>query len=309
MMKIIHYIQELLNDKPINNSKLVIKDENILFFNNVFNELKLETYTYNKTLLNIVNNIENHLYSFTCVSNENCTIEQITNILNEKYKDEIKNQRIDNNYLIFNFPNKNKNSEYKNIDVYINIFSLNIKYDVYFTLTNFKLHINTSTLCLINNLDEFKPEYISKLNKKILNNKEFYDMCVNDLFNNNIQFLLSHKLNSFVKNKFSNKYEFKKRIDYYLAEVFHYISIEKRNKLMNTIENDFKETNKMSLKYLIIRPKDVNVDDYCLICFENLNSKDCFKLPCCGKFMHKNCVMECEKHFHNCPNCRRNWYE
>ena len=307
-MKIIR-LQQYHNDNNLmNNTKIEIKDENMLFLNNVLNKLNLETYIYNKTLLHTINKTDFNIYSFTCISKEQYNIKNIEGHIIENCKDKIDNVRIENNHLIFSFPNKNKDSKYKGIEVYINIFSLNIKYDVYFTLTNLKLNINTGTLSLINDLNEFKPEYISKLCKNVSSNNEFYDICVDDLFKGNIQFLLSHKLDCFVKKKFSNKYEFKIRIEYYLNDVLNFLPVEKRNKLMTVVENDFKKSNKMSLKYLIIQPGDVNIDDTCLICCDNLDSEECFKLPCCGKFMHKNCVLECEKHSHKCPNCRRNWY-
>lgn len=305
-MKIIQFKQNF-NELKIN-EKVEIKDENMLFFNNILNELNLETYTYNKTLLNTINKIDFNIYSFTCISKDISNIKNIEDHIIERCEDKINNVRIENNHFIFNYPNRNKDSKYKVIDVYINIFSQNIKYDVYFTLTNLKLNINTGILSLINDLNEFKSEYILKFNKNISNNNEFYDVCVNDLFKGNIQFILSHKLDCFVRHKFSNKYEFKIRIEYYLDEVLNFIPTEIKNNLMNMIENDFKKSNKMSLKYLIIQPDDVNIDDSCLICFDNLNSNECFKLPCCGKFMHKNCVIECEKYFHKCPNCQRNWY-
>jgi len=261
------------------------------------------------TLLQIIHKIDIQIYSFTCISKKKYDIKNIEEVLIDSCKNNIKGIRYKNNHLVFNFPNKIDNSKYREIEVYINIFSKNLKYDVCFTSTNLKLNINTGILSMINVLTEFKQEYLSKIDKNIVNNKCLYNICVNDLLNNNPQFLLSHKLDYFVKNKFSNKYQFKNRIDYYINDVFNFISDNKKNNLLNIIDNYFKKTNNMSLKYLIFEPKNINIDDCCLICLEKLNSEDCFKLPCCNKFMHKNCVIECEKYDHKCPNCRKDWYE
>lgn len=306
-MNFITELKQKLYGMKYTKKKLIVTNDNLLYINNILNKLDLETYIYNRTLLQMINKTDINIYSFTCIPKDDCDINKIKDFVIDHCKNEINNIRIENNHLIFRLPNKIKNSPYKYINIYINIFSKNIKFDVYFTLLNLKLNINSGILSLINEMNEFEKEYFKDFNKSITNNKEFYNMCINDLNNNNIQFILSHKLNYFVKKKFFNKYQFKNRIDYYLNKVFNFIPNESKNELLNMIDDDFKKKNNMSLKYLIVEPKNITDDDICLICLEKLNSEDCFRLPCCKKLMHKNCIIECENHDHRCPNCRKNW--
>ena len=297
---------QIINDNVC--EKKIVTDENMIYFNNILNKFGLDTYVYNKSLIQVMNKIDIDVYTLTCMSKTPCNIDDIRNFICNHCKDIILNDRIERHHLVFNMRNKNNDSIYEYIEIYINLFSKNIKHDIYFTITNLKLNINTGIISLINNFDEFKKEYISKLTKNI-NNDIFYKICINDLLNNNLQFLLSDQLYRYVKYKFSNKFEFKKRIDYYINNVFKFLPKKQTNKLLNIIDNDFTKKNKMSLKYLIIKPENVNVDDCCSICLEKLQSEECLKLPCCGKFIHKKCLLECENYSNKCPNCRKNLYE
>ena len=83
-MNIIRFPQ--YNDNLMNNIKIEIKDENILFFNNVLNKLNLVTYTYNKTLLHTINKTDFNIYSFTCISKEQYNIKNIEDHIIENCK-------------------------------------------------------------------------------------------------------------------------------------------------------------------------------------------------------------------------------
>ena len=148
--------------------KITINNDNIIYVNDILNELDLETYVYNRSLLHMINNMDIKIYSFTCkpTKQRDININDIKEFIMNKYKNKIYNMTILNDYLIFDIPNKLKDSKYKYINIYINIFSENIKYDVYFSLLNLMLNINNNELSLINNVNEFNKNYFTNLDTK-----------------------------------------------------------------------------------------------------------------------------------------------
>jgi lipopolysaccharide biosynthesis regulator YciM len=196
-----------------------------------------------------------------------------------------------------------------NTTIYLNIFGMSTKHDVYFTNTNLKINIFTGKISLINHLEEIKSECIDKLVPPVKNDNDLLNVCINDLKNSSAQFLMSTKTDKILKKTFFNKYEYKKRVKYFINTVFNNIlSNNKKKKIFDIIDYDFKKSYSISLKTLVTKPQKIETDDDCLICLEKLNSKSCFKLPCCHKYIHKNCLFSCEEYDCRCPNCRQNWY-
>jgi hypothetical protein len=281
-----------------------LSNKNFQYISGILNNSGYDVYIYNESLIR--NN--NSDVTIFCTSNDTNILD--LNIIQKIFVD-------DNNTISVNITNKclvikmiNQNPQKSNnTTIYLNIFGMSTKHDVYFTNTNLKINIFTGKISLINHLEEIKSECIDKLVPPVKNDNDLLNVCINDLKNSSAQFLMSTKTDKILKKTFFNKYEYKKRVKYFINTVFNNIlSNNKKKKIFDIIDYDFKKSYSISLKTLVTKPQKIETDDDCLICLEKLNSKSCFKLPCCHKYIHKNCLFSCEEYDCRCPNCRQNWY-
>ena len=288
-------------------------DKNLTFLSGILNNAGVKGYIHNGSFLNFRTNQDVSKYIIACTGVD--SVDDIKEIFCTNCDLDILNHTIKDNCVIFQFKNREKMSKNKHISVYFNVFNKNINNDVYFTITNIKMNISTRKCSLINPLDDFKENCLEKLEEHPSNNEEFLDICLRDIdcyFSDgkcNVQFLMPKYVDYLIRCKFTNKCEYKVRIEHFINNVFNaIISKKKRETLLDIINDDFKKNNSFDLNSLIVPAGDVCSDDNCLICLEKLNSKECFRVHCCERYMHRKCVIDCEKYGHKCPNCRADWY-